>query len=211
MKARYLSLAVLPLLLGGCYAAALGGTLATPLVGSAIRAGQKTTDVVLGSGVTPSMLAEKENLGLSINALSSKGRYVSVSAAGVSNINVFSDMISKELLRSGYQSSVIRDTVPEIISAEEREDLAADGFDMVLVGNLNITQTTNSSATLTGGEYANWGVTSFTIKGIDTLTGDILFIMSCEYGKSQPAGDVARDFSQMYNGMVTGTAPPRGK
>lgn len=205
-----LLLAAVPLLLCGCMAAAVA-SMAAPGVGGAVRSGQKKTDVVLGSGVTPGMLAERKNLALSINAVNPNGQYLLAVGPGTTNSNVFSDMIAKEFLRLGYQSRAIQDTISEMMPPAKRAELTAAGFDMVLVGNLNVGMSTNYGAAMVGGEYANTGVTSFTVKGIDTRSGNILFIMSSEYGTAKKASNVAVDMSTMYRDMIAGTVAQAGK
>ncbi len=204
------ALRVLPaaacLLLGGCLAASVAA-IAAPGVGGAVRSGQRKTDVVLGQGVTPAMIGSRKHLGLSINPVNASGQYVMAMGSGTTNTHVYSDMIAKELLRLGYEARVIADTVPEMLTPAMRAELTGNGFDIVLVGNFNVAMTTNYGATMVGGEYANTGVTSFTVKGIDPGSGTLLFILSTEYGSAKRAGDVATDLSQIYRDMVAGTVP----
>jgi hypothetical protein len=186
------------------------GCLASQMIGDAVRSGQKDVDIVLANGVTPQMLQAKKNIGVNVNGVnSSTGQYVFATGQGATNANVFSDMLTKEFLKMGYQSRVISESVSETMSDQKLKEFSAKGFDILLVGNMNLSMTTSSTAWATGGEYANTGVISFTVKGLDVKNGNVLFILSTEYGKAKKSSEVAKDLTQLYKDVVMGKAKPK--
>lgn len=205
MKSKMiLCLLVAPLLTTGCLAVGLA-SLVAPAVGNAIHNSKKTSDAVLGNGVTLEMLQSKKNIGLSINGVSTNGQMMLTGGAGTTNGSVFSDMISKEFLRLGYQSRVVLDTISEMMPKAKLGQLADKGFDLILVGHLNLGMSSNYSTLYVGGDFMKTGVTSFTVKGIDMKSGNVLFILSSEYGSAKTASEVAVDVSQSYRDMLQGT------
>ena len=180
------------------------GCLAAQVAGDIARSGQKDTDVVLAQGVTPTMLQEKRSIAVNINGVNSSGQYVFSVGEGSTNAGIYSDMLTKEFLKMGYQSKTITDDISESSSQEEFRALRERGFDILLVGNMNISMTTSVTGALTGGDYANTGVTSFTVKGIDVEDSAILFILSTEYGKAKKASEVTQDLAELYRDVVMG-------
>ena len=187
-----------------CITINFSGCLATQVAGDFVRSGQKETDVVLAKGVTPAMLQQKRNIAVNINGVNSSGQYVASVGEGNTNAGIYSDMLTKEFLKMGYQSRTITESISESSGEEEFRDLEARGFDILLVGNMNLSMTTSVVGIMTGGEYANLGVTSFTIRGIDVQNGNILFILSTEYGKAKKASIVTKDLADLFKGVVMG-------
>lgn len=204
MKARNLSsrisslaaLSLLPLISAGC--------MASMLAGEAVRSGQRDTDAVLGAGVTPAMLGQKKNMAINVNGMSSQGQIILASGQGSTNINVYNDMLTKEFLKAGYKARAVPGNVSESSPPAELKRLAAQGFDIVLVGSMNLSSTTSYMSAMTGGDAMNTGVTSFTVKGLDPRNGSVLFILSTEYGKAKKVSEVAIDLSQQYHALVRG-------
>lgn len=182
------------------------GCLAAQVAGDVARSGQKETDVVLARGITPAMLQEKRNIAVNINGVNTSGQYVFSVGDGNTNAGVYSDMLTKEFLKMGYQSRTITDNISESSGQEAFRELVERGFDIVLIGNMNISMTTSVTGALTGGDYAKTGVTSFTVKGIDVENGNILFILSTEYGKAKKASEVTQDLAELYRDLVLGRA-----
>ena len=199
MVSRLLLFVLIPVALGGC--------MASVMAGEVIRAGQKKQDVVLGRGVTPDMLQQKANMGISVNGIDQQGQIVFTPGQGNSNANVLSDMLVKEFLRMGYQARTLAEPVSESSTAEALDDLATKGFDIVVVGSMNLGMSSSVLGVATGGNMYNTGVTSYTLKGVDVPSGDILFILSTEYGKAKNSGDVAHDVSVLYQQVLDGEAP----
>jgi hypothetical protein len=196
-----LAVLTMPILLCGC--------LASQMIGDAVRSGQKNIDIVLAEGVTPEMLQQKKNIGININGVnSSTGQFVVAMGQGATNASVYSDMLTKEFMKIGYHSKSISETLSESMPPEKYKELSGRGFDILLIGNMNLSMTSSSTAWATGGEYANTGVISFTVKGLDPKNGDVLFILSAEYGKAKNSGEVTKDLCQLYSDVVMGKAKP---
>lgn len=194
----------------------LGGGLAClslsgcALIGDLVRSSIKDVEGVLANGTTSADLAGKKNIAVSVSAAPGGGQYpgFAFGAMGVSggpNTAVLSDMIMRELIKLGFNARGLEYAVHDTDS-EKHMQLASKKFDLAIVGNLNMGMTSSVSGALTGGEAYNSGVTSFTLKGIDIPTGDILFIISGSYGKVKPPNTVARDVAKQYAALVRGGA-----
>jgi hypothetical protein len=186
---------------------ALTGCGVTQMAGDLARSGQKDVDVVLAQGVTSQILKEKKSLGVYVTGSNAGAMYAS--GQGATSASVYSDMITKEFMRMGYNARTISEPVSETMAAEKLSDLSAKGFQLLLVGNLNISTTTSSVGWMTGGDYMNTGVTSATVKGIDVKDGSVLFVLSTEYGKAKEAGEVSKDLSQLYADVLSGKVKPK--
>jgi hypothetical protein len=180
------------------------------LLGDIARSGQKDVDVVFSPGITAGTLQAKKSLGVSMNGVDPEGRYVFAFGTGGANANIYSDMITKEFLKLGYKSKRVEEPVSETMPKEKLEAIATQGFDMLFVGSMNLSITSDRMGWATGGDFMNTGITAFTVKGLDVNTGDILFIMSMEYGKAKNAGEVAKDMTQLYHDVVMGEVVPEG-
>jgi hypothetical protein len=188
-------------------AAALYGCGVTQMAGGLPRSGQKDVDIVLAQGIAPQMLKEKKSLGVYVTGSNAGAMYAS--GQGATSASVYSDMITKEFMRMGYTARTISEPVTETMAAEKLSDLSAKGFQLLLVGNLNISTTTSSVSWMTGGDYANTGVTSATVKGIDVKDSSVLFVLSTEYGKAKEAGEVSKDLGQLYADVLSGKVTPK--
>lgn len=180
------------------------------LIGEAVRGSKKETDVALAPGITAARLQGYKNLGVSIVGREANSRSSVWSAGtGATNAGVYSDMVMKEFMKLGYQARSLSDDISEATSPSELQVLAKRGIELLIVGNLNMSMTTSVTSAYTGGDFTKSGVTSYTIKGLDAKTGDILFVLSTEYGKARGAGDVAMDLATLFRSMVSGAVDAR--
>lgn len=185
--------------------ATLPACVASNLVGDAIRSGQKDLEFVFAPGVGPGAIRSIDKIGLRINGASgSASQHVLAVGSGATNEAVFSDMIALEFMKSGYEAHAVLYDGGGEPSEQDRLVMADSGMGLVLVGNLNLAMTSSSTSLATGGDYANAGVSSFTVRGIRTNDGHTLFIISGRYGKSKSAHEVARDISASFASMSTG-------
>jgi hypothetical protein len=202
-----------------CAVAIIGLTISamftgcTPMsvMGEIARSGQKDVDVVFSPGITAATLKAKKSLGVSMNGVDKEGRYVFAIGTGGANANIYSDMITKEFLKLGYKSKHIDEQVSESMPKEKIQEIGKRGFDMLFVGSMNLSATSDRLGWATGGDFMNVGITSFTVKGLDVNNGDILFILSMEYGKAKNAGEVAKDMTQLYHDVVMGEVVPEAE
>ncbi len=201
---RMLVLVALPVLLGAT------GCTASMLAGEMVRSGQRDTDVVLGPGVTSTILGTKKNIAINVNGMSAQGQLILASGQGTTNVNVYNDMLVKEFLKAGYQARAVQGNLSESSPPAELRRLVSQKFDMVLVGSMNLSSTTSYMSAMTGGDAMNTGVTSFTVKGLDPRNGNVLFIISTEYGKARKVSEVATDVGLQYQALLRGELPVAG-
>ena len=180
------------------------GCGAAMLVGDLVRSGKKDIKVVVPPTTSLSMLKDVKILGLSLNGIDNKGQYVFAMGQGNTNATVYSDMLSMELLRAGLKSKSISENISDNTPKEKLDELLKNNINVVLTGNLTISTTTSSTAGWTGGDWASSGITNFTLKGIDTKDGSILFMVSAEYGKAKDAGEVTKDIAEIYQDILAG-------
>ncbi len=178
------------------------GCGAVNLTGDLIRTFSKDVEIVLAPGVTIEELKQKKNIAVSVNPSFQNNTVVAAFGTGGANENVISDMITMEFMQLGYSAKTLAQNVTDTSSNETFQELAEKGFDIVLVGNMNVGTTTSTTSHLTGGNIADTGILSFTIKGIDCKTGSVLFIISSEYGKSKRPKVVAENLANIYNKML---------
>lgn len=199
-SARRLALAAL-------LAPALGGCYAAMMTGSMVRAHQREISVVLTPGTTVADLQQKKNLGVKLGGFSSQsGAVVASFGRGDVNLGVYSDMLSTQLLRQGYQTATLTEEFSEPLTTEQLGHLAAQRIDLLLLGNLNLSTTTNVAGAMVGGDYGNTGVTSATLKCLDARTGRVLVVITAEYGAAKRASEVATDLSRAFADAVAGRA-----
>ncbi|AEI15907.1 hypothetical protein Flexsi_2292 [Flexistipes sinusarabici DSM 4947] len=183
----------------------ISGCGAVHMTGDLIRTFSKDVEVAVSPNVTVDELKKNEDIAVSVNPSSKSNKdIVAVFGSGNINKNVISDMITMEFMQLGYSAKTLAENVSDTTANETFAELANKGFDIVLVGNMNIGTTTSTTSHLTGGNIADTGVTSFTIKGIDTDTGSVLFIISTEYGKSKKPKTVAEDLAEIYSKLLKG-------
>ncbi len=189
-------LVVLTLVMGST-----AGCAAMMLAGEAVRSGQRDVDFMFTNGATAQTLKGKKKLGISVQATNqSTGQYPG-SGNGTA---VFSDLIAKDFLKLGYGARTISQVVSEDAPANTLKAIAAKGTAIVLIGNMNLAMSTSYASAMTGGNYLDTGVISFTVKGLDPLSGEVLFILSAEYGTARSAAEVAKDLAQIYDDAVNG-------
>lgn len=196
VKAFILATFIIPLFVG-CGAVQIAGDI--------MRSEKKDVDIVLSPDVTPSMLQKMKNIGVNINGINSQtGQFIYAQGAGGTNASVYSDMLTKEFMKAGYKARTITENISETSPKEKLGELEKIGIDIVLIGNMNISTTTSTFSYLTGGDIASTGVISFTVKGLDVKSGEVLFIISTEYGKAKAAGEVTKDLGDIYRDIVMG-------
>lgn len=185
------------------------GCAATMLAGSAIRSGQKDIDFVLGPGVTAGQIQSRTKVAIALSGVNAaNGQYVVATWAGDANASVYSDMLAMELLKLGYEANATTDVEQEGLGDAARARLRARGYDLLMVGNLNLAMTTNYASGMFGGEYARTGVTSATVRGVDPANGRTLFILSIQYGTAKNAGTVATDIGVAFQDALAGRLEP---
>ena len=182
----------------------LGGCGAAMLMGDTIRSSKKDIKVVVPPSTSLSKLKQVSILGLSLNGVDSKGQYIYSVGQGTTNSTIYSDMLSMELLQQGIKSKSISENISDNTPKEKLDELVKNNILVVLTGNLNVSMTSSSTDYLTGGDWAKTGVTNFTLKGIDTEDGSILFMVSAEYGKAKNANEVTKDIAEIYQDILAG-------
>ena len=196
-----------PLLYGGM--ASMGG--AAPLAGDIWSSTKKETDVVLADGVTGETLRGMRKIAITVQGISSSGPLSMYAFGGDGESKgMYTDMIVKEFLKQGCQPKAISADITEENLDDKRAELVIDGIQMIVIGNFDVSTTTSTTSSLMGGNPYDTGVVGFSVKGINAETGDLLFIMSSEYGKAKKASIVAKDVGLMYKSLLKGPAstPP---
>lgn len=195
------------LALAALLAPALAGCYAAMMAGSMVRAHQREISVVLTPGTAPADLARARNIGVKLQAFDARsGTLVAAVGSGDVNVGVYSDMLSTELLKQGYQASTLSEEFSEPLTSDQLGHLASERIDLLLLGNLNLSTTTNFASAMVGGDYGNTGVTSATLKCLDARTGRVLAVITAEYGAAKKASEVAADLSRAFADAVAGRA-----
>lgn len=199
--------AIRRLALTALLAPALGGCYAAMMAGSMVRAHQREISVVLTPGTTAADLQQKRSLGVKLGGFNAQsGALVASYGRGDVNVGVYSDMFSTQLLKQGYQATTLSEEFSEPISTEQLGHLASQRIDLLLLGNLNLSTTSNFAGAMVGGDYGNTGVTSATLKCLDARTGRVLVVITAEYGAAKRASEVATDLSRAFADAVAGRA-----
>jgi len=188
------------------------GCAATQLAGQAIRSGMKDIEFNVTNGYNIKDFARSKiaistsvgnEVGGGIAALAMlTGRQVSNAPAQATN-NVYTDMIMTEFLKKGYDTRAVSDS----FNAANPNDLKSyekQGYQVVVKGNLKVESSTSAWGSVTGGGYSYSGVKEFTLKGIDTSTGKIIFIVTGSYGNPKEAKIVATDIAEAFNQEING-------
>ena len=190
----------------------LQGCAATQLAGQAIRSGIKDIEFNVTNGYNIKELASSKiaistnvgnEVGEGVAALAMlTGRKVSNTPSQATN-NVYTDMIMTEFLKKGYDARAISDS----FNAANPNDLNTykkQGYQVIVKGNLKIESSTSTWGSMTGGDYAYSGVKEFTLKGLDTNSGKIIFIVTGSYGNPKEAKDVATDIADAFSEKING-------
>lgn len=190
----------LGVVISGCGAAYVGG--------AAIRSlGEgEEIDAVRQEGVTTSDLQQKEHIGLSIRGVDSKGQIIAWGWGdqGTSQPGIYEDMLLQEFIRKGVSAETVNDSVPSTPSNATLSSLEEQGFDMVLVGTMNMAVDAQQLDALTGGDPTKTGVSTCSVRGIDVPSGEVLFILTLEYDEAQDAGEVASALAESYQALLAG-------
>jgi len=204
MKKWAISIALCTLLAQGC--------AATQLAGQAIRNGIKDIEFNVTNGYNikefaSSKIAISTNVGSEVNegvtALAMlTGRQVSNTPTQATN-NVYTDMIMTEFLKKGYDTRAIADSF-NAASPNDLETYKSQGYQVVVTGNLKVETSSSAWRSVTGGGSSYSGVKEFTLKGIETTTGKIVFIVTGSYGNPKEAKVVATDIAEAFSEKIKG-------
>lgn len=177
---------------------------ASMLMGDVIRSGQKDIEVVTPPGSSISDHDINSIIGISLDGIGEGGESLLYYGSGSANKQVYSDMLQMELLKNGYSARSIGKIISENSPLSDINSLASNGIDVVISGNLSLGTSTSLGAAYTGGNYWDTGISSFTVKGIDTRDGSLLFLISGEYGKAKKPSVVTEDIFYTYNEIISG-------
>jgi len=203
MKKLIISIGLCALLLQGC--------VATQLAGQAIRSGIKDIEFNVTNGYNiknfaSSKIAVSTNVGNEEGNMAAlamiMGRKQSNAPTQATN-NVFTDMIMTEFLKQGYDTRAISDTF-NAANPNDVKTYKSQGYQIVVKGNLKVESSSSTWGAFTGGDYTYSGVKEFTLKGIDTESGKIVFIVTGSYGNPKEAKVVATDIAKAFNKQVKG-------
>ena len=178
----------------------LQGCAATQLAGQAIRSAMKEIEFNVTNGYDIKQL-KHARLAISTNASNESGQFLSILTGrkdSATATNVYTDMILNEFLKKGFDARSIADS----FDANNPNDLAhwrEAGVDVIVKANLMLDTSTSSWGAVTGGEFAYSGIKEFSLKGIDTSNGKIIFIATGEYGKAREGKDVAQDIAEAFD------------
>lgn len=182
----------------------LMGCAATMLIGEAVRSGQEDINVVIPPSSTVTSLDKTTTVGVSLAGIDESGKYFYAFGSGSSNAKVYSDMVQIALLEDGYSARVLTQMVTENSPKAKLDALNKKGIELVLSGNVSFGSSRSFGSAITGGNYLQKGISSYTIKGISTQNGEILFIASTEYGVTKEPSEVAADISKIYDAILSG-------
>jgi len=115
--------------------------------------------------------------------------------------NVYTDMLMNEFLKKGYDTRAISDS----FNAADPNDIQTyknQGYQIIIKGNLKLESSTSTWGAMTGGDYSYTGVKEFTLKGIDTTTGKIIFIVTGSYGNPKETKVVATDIAEAFSEKI---------
>jgi len=204
MKKWMLMIGLAGLLVQGC--------AATQLAGQAIRSGIKDIEFNVTNGYeikkfASSKIAISTNIGNEVGegiaALAMlTGRQLSNTPSQATN-NVYTDMIMTEFLKKGFDARAISDS----FNAANPNDLEAykdQGYQVVVKGNLKVETSSSAWGSVTGGGSSYSGVKEFTLKGIETSSGKVVFIVTGSYGNPKEAKVVATDIAKAFSQEIEG-------
>jgi len=204
MKKWGLIISVCAILVQGC--------AATQLAGQAIRSGIKDIEFNVTNGYNiknfaSSKIAISTNVGNEVGegmaALAMlTGRQHTNTPSQATN-NVYTDMIMTEFLKKGYDTRAIADSF-NAASPNDLETYKNQGYQVVITGNLKVETSSSAWGSVTGGGSTYSGVKEFTLKGIDTNSGKIVFIVTGSYGNPKEAKVVATDIAEAFNNKING-------
>ncbi|PIW44750.1 MAG: hypothetical protein COW18_12595 [Zetaproteobacteria bacterium CG12_big_fil_rev_8_21_14_0_65_54_13] len=113
-------------------------------------------------------------------------------------------MIMTEFLKQGYDTRAIADSFNAAANPTDLETYKAQGYQIVVTGNLKVESSSSAWGSVTGGGSTYSGVKEFTLKGIDTESGKIVFIVTGSYGNPKEAKVVATDIAEAFSNKIKG-------
>ncbi|MDQ6997994.1 MAG: hypothetical protein Q9M17_04700 [Mariprofundus sp.] len=195
MKKWVITIGVCTFLLQGC-------STATKLAGQAIRSGMKDIEISVTNGYDIHQFSHSR-IAVSTDITNIRG--MSVTAPGPGNAaisnNVYTDMIMTEFLKQGFDARAIADSF-NFNDAYSLGGYRDQGFQIIVKGNLKLATSSSMWGEMTGGEASYSGVKEFTLKGIDTNSGKVIFIVTGDYGKPKEAKVVASDIADAFNDKI---------
>lgn len=204
MKKWAITIALCALLVQGC--------AATQLAGQAIRSGIKDIEVTVTNGYNIKNFANSK-VAISTNVGNERsegmaalamltGRNASDTPTQATN-NVYTDMIMTEFLKKGFDVRSISDTF-DAANPNDLETYKGQGYQIIVKGNLKVESSTSAWGSVTGGGSTYSGVKEFTLKGIDTDSGKVIFIVTGSYGNPKEAKTVATDIADAFTEKAKG-------
>jgi len=204
MKKMVVILGLCTLMMQGC--------AVTNLAGQAIRSGMKDIEFNVTNGYDMKQFSNSR-IAISTTAANESGNNLAAFAMlmGKKNptgnqkvtSNVYTDMILTEFLKKGFDARAISDTL-DLNDPNDIDSYKQKGFQIIVKGSLKIDTSTSTWGGMTGGDYAYSGVKEFTIKGIDTTSGKIVFIVTGSYGNPKEAKTVATDIAEAFSKKING-------
>lgn len=179
----------------GCTAVQIGGEL--------VRSGQEDFELILSPGITSTDISSLNNVAVSVNGFNQNGAMV-IGFGENTNANMYTDLFTMELIKQGYNATSLSDNTADVIKVQKITELDSAGYQMIFICNTSLSSTSSVIGGLTGGEYANLGVQSFTFKGIRTSDNKTLFICSGQYGKTKNSSEVVKDIGTILKDINKG-------
>jgi len=198
-------------ILGLC-ALMVQGCAVTNLAGQAIRSGMKDIEFNVTNGYDMNKFSHSR-IAISTTAANEDGNNIAAFAmlmggkkpTGNQKVtsNVYTDMILTEFLKKGFDARAISDTL-DLNDPNDIDSYKQKGFQIIVKGSLKIDTSTSTWGAMTGGDYAYSGIKEFTLKGIDTASGRIIFIVTGSYGNPKEAKTVATDIAEAFSKKING-------
>ncbi len=181
----------------GCSAVQFGGDI--------LRSGQKELNAAIVPGITSLDIVNLSNPVLAVNGIAPNGQIIIDYTPGVTNSNIYTDMFMMELMNKGILVTTLTESTADVIKNHNFSKLDAEGNMLAIIINTNLASSSSITELTTGGEYQKIGVTAFTIKGIRTSDGKVIFMGSGSYGKAKDAGEVSKDVGFIIDNIYKGT------
>ena len=186
------------------------GCAATQLAGQAVRSGIKDIEFNVTNGYDIKDFARSKvaistsvgnEVGEGIAALAMLTGRQSTNTPSQATSNVYTDMIMTEFLKKGYDTRAISDSF-NAASPNDLEAYKKQGYQVIVKGNLKVESSTSAWGSMTGGNYSYSGVKEFSLQGIDTSTGTVVFLVTGSYGNPKEATVVASDIAETLSDQI---------
>jgi len=181
----------------GCAAVQFGGDI--------VRANQKELNAAIVPGITSLDIVNLSNPVLAVNGIAPNGQIIIDYTPGVTNSNIYTDMFMMELMNKGILVTTLTESTADVMKNHNFSKLDAEGNMLAIIINTNLASSSSITELTTGGEYQKIGVTAFTIKGIRTSDGKVIFMGGGSYGKAKDAGEVSKDVGFIIDNIYKGT------